>query len=300
MIALTSDLPRKSSRTRTQAVIVPSTAFNTATASDATSVSLSAATASGEVIASQNDPKPSCLAVETRAAIGNTTITVRNVVTMPRDRAVEALSPEIRDAARGAATVAVSASDPTHPMLDRREDALVGVEERRLHLAPAAQPELVDREQPRARRELLPVRVEDALQDRPVAVVGEYLLCRRCAQESQEGVGGVLVRAVLEHRDRVLDQDGRARDHVLHGLLRQLCCDRLALVREQHVALAGEERVERVARARVLDVDVLEQRQQVRLSLLRRLALLDPGSVGGHDVPAGAAGGERVRRDHRD
>ena len=53
MTAFTTDFPRKSSRTRTQAVIVPSTPFRSVTANDVASVILSADTASGDEIASQ-------------------------------------------------------------------------------------------------------------------------------------------------------------------------------------------------------------------------------------------------------
>ena len=47
MIALTTAFPRKSSRTSTQAVTVPSTALSSETRSDVTSVNFSAATACG-------------------------------------------------------------------------------------------------------------------------------------------------------------------------------------------------------------------------------------------------------------
>ena len=94
MIALTTVFPRKSSRTSTQAVIVPSTAFSADTASDAPSVSFSAATASGLETASRNDCVPSLVASHMSAASGRPTMTMRKVVTKPRDRAVAALSLE--------------------------------------------------------------------------------------------------------------------------------------------------------------------------------------------------------------
>ena len=53
MTALTTTFPGKSSRTRTHAVIVPSTPFSSVTANDVASVILSAETASGVEIASQ-------------------------------------------------------------------------------------------------------------------------------------------------------------------------------------------------------------------------------------------------------
>ncbi len=70
----------------------PSTAFSTETASDATSVSLSAATASGLETASQNDCEPSLVASHMSAAMGNRTRTERKSVMKPTDRAVAALS----------------------------------------------------------------------------------------------------------------------------------------------------------------------------------------------------------------
>ena len=69
--------PRKSSRTSTHAVIVPSTALSSATTSDAPSVSFSAATACGLETASQNDCVPSLRDAQTSAASGSITISVR-------------------------------------------------------------------------------------------------------------------------------------------------------------------------------------------------------------------------------
>ena len=54
MIALTTLLPRNSSRTSTHAVIVPTTALTAETSSAAPRLSLSAATASGCVATDQN------------------------------------------------------------------------------------------------------------------------------------------------------------------------------------------------------------------------------------------------------
>ena len=77
MIELTTDLPRKSSRTSTHAVTVPSTAFRTATKNAAPTVSLRAAIDCGLVMASQNACLPSLRAVQTSAAMGSITIRVR-------------------------------------------------------------------------------------------------------------------------------------------------------------------------------------------------------------------------------
>src|SRR5215210_2198053 len=92
MTALTTALPRKSSRTSTQAVTVPSTAFRRATAIEVQSVSFNAATASGLDTACQNADHPPSVDANTRAAIGSATISVRYVVTKPSERAVAAPS----------------------------------------------------------------------------------------------------------------------------------------------------------------------------------------------------------------
>ena len=62
--ALTSALPRKSSRTSTKAMARPAMELTTATSSAATRVSLSAATASGVVTACQKELQPSLNALE--------------------------------------------------------------------------------------------------------------------------------------------------------------------------------------------------------------------------------------------
>ncbi len=99
MIAFTTVFPRKSSRTSTHAVIVPRTAFSIETATDAPSVSFSAATASGLETASRKDCVPSLVASHMSAASGSPTMTIRKVVTKPRDRAVAALSLDARERA---------------------------------------------------------------------------------------------------------------------------------------------------------------------------------------------------------
>ena len=77
MTAFTSDLPRKSSRTSTHAVTVPSTALSSATATEVHSVSFSAATASGLETASQKPAQPAFVDSKTSAAIGSATISAR-------------------------------------------------------------------------------------------------------------------------------------------------------------------------------------------------------------------------------
>ena len=74
---MTTDLPRKSSRTSTQAISVPKTALTSATIPAIASVSFSAATPSGLETASQKLRAPSFVDAQTSAAIGSATITER-------------------------------------------------------------------------------------------------------------------------------------------------------------------------------------------------------------------------------
>src|SRR6266516_1414856 len=301
MIALTSDFPRNSSRTSTHAVIVPSTAFRSDTATAVPMVNFKAATDSGLETASQKPCDPAFVDSHTRAAMGSTTRPARKVVTKPRDRAVPALSPEARTRrGAGAATLALLASDAADPALDPRHDARLRIEEALLHLVPAAEPELVDRELARPHRELLPVLREHARHYRPVAPIREDLLCGRSPQESEELVRLVPVRARLRDSDGILDQDRRLRDDEGEVLPLLLTAEGLVLVREQDVTPAGQERVHRVASALVLGDDVLEEPEEVGLCLPVRLALLPPGAVGGHDVPARASRLEGGGRDDLD
>src|SRR5437868_15460201 len=128
MTALTSALPRKSSRTRTQAVTVPSTALIRTTRNAAPNVSLSAATASGLETSCQNPRAPLFCDSQRSAARGRMTTTIRNVVMTPTDRAVLPRPPapvlRVFDAADAAATVLMGgpsdrALDPDHPALHR-------------------------------------------------------------------------------------------------------------------------------------------------------------------------------------
>ena len=73
MSALTNALPRKSSRTSTKAMASPATELTTATMAAATSVSSSAATASGWVTALQNWDQPWLNALVNSAASGRRT-----------------------------------------------------------------------------------------------------------------------------------------------------------------------------------------------------------------------------------
>src|SRR5919106_237653 len=84
MSAFTTLFPRKSSRTSTQAIIVPVTAFTATTKSDAAKVSFSAATAVGEVTSRQNASSPPSTEAATTAAIGSSTMRPRYAVEKAR------------------------------------------------------------------------------------------------------------------------------------------------------------------------------------------------------------------------
>src|SRR5690348_1796470 len=145
MTALTIDFPRKSSRTSTQAVIVPSTPLIRTTMKDAPNVSFMAPTASGLETVCQNACAPSRLDSHTSAAMGRTTITVRNVEMTPTDRAVLARPPAC--ALRlGAAADAVTAlmGGTADRSLDPEHPARVQVEPHPVGLPPAAEQAVVD------------------------------------------------------------------------------------------------------------------------------------------------------------
>src|SRR4051794_36286003 len=83
MTAFMRLLPANSSRTRTHAVTVPTTALIAETSTAAPSVSLSDATASGAVTVAQNSCQPCLPDDQTSAEMGRRTTTERNVVTKP-------------------------------------------------------------------------------------------------------------------------------------------------------------------------------------------------------------------------
>src|SRR5215207_11055196 len=193
MTALTRLCPRKLSRTSTQAMRVPTTAFTRATASAASSVSFSAATASGAEIESQNVAPPARVDRQTTAASGRTTTRPRYATTKPRARAAETAAPG--SLARGRATAPASAASvATHLSLDLREDPAPDVEELLLHLRPSAEPELVDPEEAWPRRELPRELPGHALHGGPVEVLGEDLLRRGRPQVAHERVRLARVR----------------------------------------------------------------------------------------------------------
>src|SRR2546423_1214705 len=139
MSAFTSLLPGKRSRTSTHAIAVPATAFTAATISDATSVSLSAATASLPVTAVQNASNPFSNAFDATAASGSSTTMLRYVVASPTTTAGR---PARSDAAgpgrrRRGARVASAASGDSVLLLDLGHHAAGGGEELLRHRGPA-------------------------------------------------------------------------------------------------------------------------------------------------------------------
>src|SRR5688572_713598 len=295
MIALTTLLPRKSSRTSTQAMRVPVTPFTSTTSREATNVSLSAATAAGEVTSSQNAESPPSNDDAITAAIGMRTMSVRYAVESPRTRPPARLDPPVRAGSLTASELVVSRDSQL--VLDVEEDALLAVEEPRADVAPAA--EVGDREE--AGRLRVVELAEHVLDHWAVALLAEHALGVRRAEVVDELLRRGRTLARVDDGDGVLDQDGLVGHDVLDGLVLLLGEDGLVLVGEEDVALPVGERLQRLPRALVLDGDVLdEELAQVIDRLLVGLALLELRSVGGHDVPLGAAGGERVRRDHLD
>src|SRR4051794_23028862 len=275
----------------------PAAALTAATSTDTTSVSLSAAHASGLVTAVQKASSPWLNAFEVTAASGRRTIRLRYAVARPTARAGRpARRGTAGTAKRRRAGAASAASRDSVRLLDLRDDAVLRVEELLRNRAPAA--ELVDREQPRRGRELR--LVHQCGVDRPVALRGEDLLARVRLEVLHERVGLGLVLRLRGDRDRVLDQDRLRRDHVVHVETLVLRGDRLVLVGDEHVALPARERLQRIAGALVLHGHVLEELAQIRGGLRLGLALLDLRAVRGHHVPARSARGERVRLEHLD
>src|SRR6266516_2499990 len=182
--------------------------------------------------------------------------------------------------------------------LDPGHDPLVRVEEAAVHLRPAVEAPLLrgDREQPRRFHE--PVALRNALEDGPVALVRERPLGSRRPEVLVERRGGRLFQPALRQRCGRLDQEGRLRDVVLGVNTLLLGVDRVVLVREQNVGLSLGGDLQRRGCAVRLDGHVVEELLQVLDRLVVALALAAERAVGGHYVPAGAARGERVRRDH--
>src|SRR4051794_3152246 len=254
-------LPGNSSRTRTQAISVPNTTLISTTITEATSVIRSDAPACWVDTASQKFPVPSSSDLNTTAASGISATMLRYAIAIPRPRT----SPRIGSAFGGGTAAASLAGGSALPLgvEDVRDDARLRIEELVVHGAPA--PELRDLEQLRRLREVDPRRGRDTVDHRPVALAREDLLSRGRVEEVDERLGLVEVLRLGDGRDRVLDQQGLVRHDVVDVLALLLREDRLVLVREQHVALTADERLERLARGLVEHGDVVEQLAEVVL-----------------------------------
>src|SRR4051794_659650 len=181
-------LPGKSSRTSTQAINVPSTAFTAATINALATVNRIADAASGAVAASQNEAMPSSWARHTTAASGMNTSRLIHSVAKPTPKAVPVLSRRspVRRPNSGCRSVAVaSANRHSDARFHVRHDAALRIEELGGYVGPPT--EVGDREQPRRRREI--VRAVDSVDHRAVAVLGEDLLCFRRVDEVEERLG---------------------------------------------------------------------------------------------------------------
>src|SRR6478609_8892234 len=229
MSALTTPLPRKRSRASTHAVMVPRTALNADTPSEIHSVS-------------------------TRADTGIRTMTLSHSVEMPSP-SMPLPPADARRATRRAGRASLLGSGDSRVLLDGGDLALVGVEEVVVELAPAA--EVLDGEQAARGRELLGVRREHVLVDGPVAPLGELLLRGLGQRVLHERLrrGGLL--GLRQHGDRVLDLDRAVGDHVVDVLALLLRGQGLVLVADEHVAVARDEVLQRLATGLVLDLHVL-------------------------------------------
>src|SRR5215213_11907227 len=292
MRALTTRLPGNWSRTSTQAISVPMTTLTVATISATAKVRRSAARAWGWVAACQKAPQPSRVERQRTAVRGRTTIRLRYRVTIPRSSAAP---PRTSSPIRRRVT-ALAANRDADLLLDVGHDPGSLVEELLVHLTPATQ--IGDGEQPGRLGEV--GGRGHLLVDRPVALLDEDLLSLGRQQVVDERLGLLSVLGLGGDRDRVLDQDRLVGDHVVDRLLLLLGGDGLVLVGQQHVALAPDEGLQGLAGRLVLHRHVAEQLLQVRHGLLGRLALLQLGAVGRHDVPAGPARGERIGGDDLD
>src|SRR3954447_855246 len=298
MTPSTRRLPRKSSRTSTQAIAVPMIAFTNAAAADMSSVSSRAETAWRPVAASQNALQPSAKAWEVSAASGSSTMTESHSRATPPPRAPPMLTPPRRaNARRGSRSAAVSAiGGDAELLLDVGDDGVLRVEELLVDLVPAA--EVVDREEARRGRELL--LVDERGENRAIALGGEDLLRLRRLHELEEGRGLLHVLALRHDRGRVLDEQRAARRDVVDLLALADRGERLVLVGDEHVALAADEGLQRLAARLGLHGHVVVQLLQVVAGLGRRLPRLARRAVGAHHVPLGGARGEHVRRDDLD
>src|SRR6185312_2003877 len=181
-------------------------------------------------------------------------------------------------------------------LLDLGDRTFFFVEEFVLDFAPAA--EFGDLEEGFFRGGEL-FRVDQLLVDRAVTVFGPDFLAFVRPRPFQE-VFGCGLRGFFGDRDRGFDLQRVGRDDVFDVFAFLFRLDRFVLVGEEHVALALGEGGEGVATAARLGGGLFEHRLHRFQRLIFGGSFFDRRAVDGHDVPAGRAGAERVRRDHFD
>ena len=220
-------------------------------------------------------------------------------MTKPRDRAVPALSPRrMRGRARGRGGDASqwrrppsARSPPSRPCRDRRTSFCTFVQ------PPSPSWSIVNC--PGRTGNFFRLRLEHALHDRPVAPVGEDLLRRRRLQEADER--------------RSPCPCWRSSSSTAIGFSIRIVERGITYCTFWPASWAPIASFSYVSRTSPLPERNVFSESRALLSwtatcwkscssfalrLRLRLAELAPGAVGGHHVPAGAAGGERVRRDH--
>src|SRR2546430_1858797 len=175
--------------------------------------------------------------------------------------------PRARRRALGIRAASTASGNPQR-LLDLADDPVRRIEELGVHLVPAA--DVADLEELRARWELLLVLAQNVHVDWAEAVVGPDGLSGRRVQPVDE-LRRLRLVAGVHGGERSLDLQRRLRDRVEDRLALRLRVFRVALVGEQDVTLAREERVQRVAAARVLRDVVLEELLQIGDRLLVRL-----------------------------
>src|SRR4051812_34086166 len=212
MRALTKLLPRKSSRTSTHAISVPVTTLISATIAEITTVISSAARAAGAVIASHSPPIPLSSDFVRTAASGSRTMMLNHSEVTPSPTGP--IVAPVAGRRRGSATVAIGLA--RRLVVDLGHGALVRVEELVVDLAPAA--EVVDRPQLLRLREVGRELGRHRRVDRAEAGLGPRRLALGRVLEVDERLRLLEVLGGVDHRDRVLDLEGRVRRVVLDVL----------------------------------------------------------------------------------
>src|SRR6478736_3222902 len=304
--AFTRLLPRKSSRTRTQAISVPMSTLNRATTADVPSVTRRAASAAGAVTASQNSPRPPDRAVNVSAASGSSTMMLSQSTdtpiargpTVPVTRRIRAGRSTLSGAG-GAGAVVTLMTSLRGGVVDHRDGPGVLGEEGLVDGLPAT--EVGDRPELGRRREAGRVLLGHRLVHRAEPGLGQQGLRRRRVEVVVERLGCGEVGAGLDHGERVLDLERRRRGDVLDGVAAALEEDRLVLVTDQGVAGPLEEGVAGLTAGFRLGRDVvLDQGADVVQAGLGVGAAVALRRVRRQQVPLRRAGAERVRRDDVD